>query len=80
VTVGPIERGWWSAQWTVESTGAARSQSQACSLRPDGGPCKAIFTRYFYDQDARRCKSFTYGGCPGVVPFETLDECVLACE
>ncbi len=49
--------------------------SERCSLAPDPGLCKAAFTRYYYDQKEQKCKEFTWGGCGGLVPFETLEEC-----
>ncbi|MEA1881218.1 MAG: BPTI/Kunitz domain-containing protein [Candidatus Marinimicrobia bacterium] len=36
--------------------------------------------RYYYNQDAGKCKEFTWGGCGGVVPFVTMPECKSACE
>jgi hypothetical protein len=50
-----------------------------CSLEPDPGPCRALITKYYYDKNEEKCKSFSWGGCQGSVPFETLEEC-LACE
>ena len=46
-----------------------------CNLEPDAGPCYALITKYYYDKKAKQCKSFTYGGCDGVVPFDTLEDC-----
>jgi hypothetical protein len=46
-----------------------------CLLKPDAGNCKAYMPRYYYDQKEKRCKEFIYGGCGGVVPFETLEAC-----
>ncbi|WP_232064624.1 BPTI/Kunitz domain-containing protein [Rhodocytophaga rosea] len=31
--------------------------------------------KYYYDTKEKRCKEFTYGGCGGVVPFQTMEEC-----
>ena len=50
-----------------------------CKLTPDTGPCLAAIPKYYYDQNDKKCKEFTYGGCAGVVPFNTLEECK-ACE
>jgi hypothetical protein len=47
-----------------------------CELIPEVGPCDAAFPRYYYDQDSMKCKAFIWGGCSGVVPFETLQECL----
>lgn len=46
-----------------------------CSLEPEGGMCFAAFKRYYYDKKEKKCKEFTWGGCGGVVPFETLEAC-----
>ncbi|CAL1585757.1 unnamed protein product [Knipowitschia caucasica] len=34
-----------------------------CSLPPHTGPCRASFSRWFYDPVRRQCQSFTFGGC-----------------
>jgi hypothetical protein len=52
----------------------------ACMLEPETGPCKAAFERYYYDQEEKTCKMFLWGGCNGVVPFETLEECQKKCN
>lgn len=46
-----------------------------CGLAPDAGDCEAAIPRYYYDQEKQACKEFIWGGCGGVVPFETLEEC-----
>jgi len=50
-----------------------------CLDEPDPGPCKARFTRYFYDYRYDRCREFHYGGCRGWVPFETQEACETTC-
>lgn len=55
-------------------------KSSKCSLEPNPGPCFASFTRYYYDKNAKQCKPFTFGGCDGVVPFDTLEECKNGCQ
>jgi len=50
-----------------------------CGLKPERGPCKGMFERYYFDAATNECKPFTYGGCDGVVPFETQEECTTAC-
>ena len=52
----------------------------ACQLEPETGPCKAAFTRYYYDKEEKTCKTFIWGGCNGVVPFETLEACQQKCN
>lgn len=51
------------------------TQPVACTLVPDAGMCNAAFVRYYYDPKDKKCKPFTWGGCNGVVPFTTLQEC-----
>ncbi|KAJ0026570.1 hypothetical protein NQD34_017570 [Periophthalmus magnuspinnatus] len=34
-----------------------------CTLPPHTGPCRASFTRWFYDPLDQNCQSFTFGGC-----------------
>ena len=51
-----------------------------CDLEPDPGPCFAAIQAYYFNQDSQSCAEFTWGGCGGVVPFETLDECQSACS
>jgi hypothetical protein len=46
-----------------------------CDLAPDSGPCYAMFKKYYYDKTTRKCEEFIWGGCGGVVPFQTLEEC-----
>jgi len=51
-----------------------------CDLKPDGGPCKGLFLKYYYNPTTKKCEEFSYGGCGGVVPFETKEECKGMCE
>ncbi len=52
---------------------------KSCDLAPEPGMCKAAFQRYYFDSQSGECKVFIWGGCGGVVPFETLDECLTEC-
>jgi hypothetical protein len=52
---------------------------EKCRLKPDGGTCKAFFERYYFDPRSGECRKFFYGGCDGVVPFETREECEQEC-
>ncbi|KAM4014284.1 kunitz-type protease inhibitor 1 isoform 2-T2 [Anomaloglossus baeobatrachus] len=36
-----------------------------CVELPDTGPCRASFSRFYYDPVAMKCMGFTYGGCSG---------------
>jgi len=55
------------------------SQCEQCNLIPDPGDCEAAIPRFFYNQQTNQCEEFTWGGCAGVVPFETLQECLDCC-
>jgi len=56
-----------------------KDDNDRCQMEPDPGPCYATIPRYYFDKHEKKCKQFTWGGCGGVVPFETLEECK-ACE
>lgn len=45
-----------------------------CVMLADPGICTAAITRYYYDQDEQKCKSFVWGGC-GEYPFASMAEC-----
>ena len=47
----------------------------SCDLEPETGPCRALISKFYFDKDDKKCKEFSWGGCNGVVPFETLEEC-----
>lgn len=52
-----------------------------CHLRPDPGPCRGIFARWFYDAETDRCARFLYGGCEGNANnFETRQACESVCR
>ena len=64
---------------SCSDTDSNRMTCPECSLEPNVGPCNAAFVRYYFDTAEGKCKEFTWGGCAGVVPFETLEECQ-ACD
>ena len=51
-----------------------------CTFIADPGLCKGAFEKYFFNQETQKCDSFNWGGCNGLIPFETLEECVDSCE
>ena len=51
-----------------------------CYLIPETGPCMAAIPIYYYDSETENCDVFIWGGCGGVVPFETMSDCVNVCE
>ncbi len=48
---------------------------ERCLLAPDPGPCFAAIPKYYYNKEERKCKEFIWGGCGGLVPFDTLEAC-----
>ena len=53
---------------------------QACYYIPHTGPCDAAFLRFYYDREENECSEFTWGGCGGLVPFETMEDCESSCN
>ena len=53
---------------------------EECLLEPDSGPCFGYVPMYYYNQDTQSCEMFIYGGCMGLVPFQSLLECQNLCE
>lgn len=51
----------------------------ACQEQPDAGMCRAAFTKYYFNQQTQKCQTFTWGGCGGNVPFDTLNACQETC-
>jgi len=51
------------------------NQGGNCDLEPNPGHCFAAITKYYFDTDDGKCKEFTWGGCNGIVPFDSLEEC-----
>lgn len=54
---------------------AMLTDKSRCDMAPDPGPCKAYIPKYYYDRSAKACKQFIWGGCYGVVPFDSMEEC-----
>lgn len=55
------------------------SEQDRCTLNPDPGLCNAYFVKYYFNNETKKCEEFVWGGCGGVIPFDTMEEC-LACE
>ena len=52
----------------------------SCNLIPDPGMCYAAIPKVYFDQEDGACKEFTWGGCGGVVPFDSMEECQCQCQ
>jgi len=50
-----------------------------CGLKPDAGLCKAYMPKYYFDGTSNSCQEFIWGGCNGIVPFETMESCTQQC-
>uniref|UniRef100_V9KIA0 Tissue factor pathway inhibitor n=1 Tax=Callorhinchus milii TaxID=7868 RepID=V9KIA0_CALMI len=58
-----------------------KDKRNPCLLNFDAGPCRALFTRYFYNQVTKQCETFSYGGCLGNKNnFHTLEHCQNKCQ
>jgi len=51
-----------------------------CYSQPKSGKCEAMFNKYYFDFNSGVCKTFTWGGCGGNIPFHSLEECKKTCE
>jgi len=52
---------------------------ERCVLEPSAGPCKALIPKYYFDEESETCEEFNWGGCEGVVPFNSLEACEDSC-
>lgn len=50
-----------------------------CALKPEPGVCEALIPKAFFNSTTNRCEPFDWGGCGGVVPFRTVEECRQVC-
>lgn len=65
----------------TDGAGVGPSVNRCLGEYADSGLCRADFTRYSYDPNARACRAFSYGGCGGSENnFNSLAECVAVCE
>ncbi|XP_072545852.1 kunitz-type protease inhibitor 1a isoform X1 [Salminus brasiliensis] len=52
-----------------------------CTQPPVTGPCRASFTKWYYNPYDRKCNRFNYGGCQGNENhFETEEHCMKVCS
>ena len=64
----------------LQTSSFSSYSSNQCEVDPDPGLCKAYFPKYYFDKETQACQEFIYGGCGGVVPFDTMDECTQQCS
>ncbi|XP_046863886.1 turripeptide Ici9.2-like isoform X2 [Xenia sp. Carnegie-2017] len=52
-----------------------------CLLQPVTGPCEALFRRFYYNVNLRKCLPFIYGGCGGNRNnFKSKTSCASDCK
>ncbi|KAH9513905.1 hypothetical protein Btru_031704, partial [Bulinus truncatus] len=53
---------------------------EQCLHKPETGPCRASFKRFYFNKATFECHPFIYGGCLGNQNnFESIEECNLKC-
>lgn len=58
-----------------------KPKEDVCKLKSDGGMCRARIERFFYNDTAKECQKFNYGGCQGNGNnFETKEACDKKCS
>ncbi len=70
-----MERGWGMMPEEPFS-----NYQDSCEAEPDPGLCRAAFMKYFFNPETSSCEEFIWGGCGGVVPFDSLSSCQVQCE
>ncbi|KAM8883848.1 tissue factor pathway inhibitor 2 [Synchiropus picturatus] len=54
---------------------------QICRFPREEGPCRGLFSRYFFNMTTMQCEPFEYGGCLGNSNrFEDLTSCMEYCS
>lgn len=48
---------------------------EKCNQEPEVGQCNAAIPIFYFNKNTNKCDTFIWGGCNGVVPFKTLQEC-----
>ena len=64
----------------LQTSSFSSYSSNQCEVDPDPGLCKAYFPKYYFDKETQACQEFIYGGCGGVVPFDTMEQCSQECS
>ena len=70
-----MERGWGMMPEQPFS-----NYSDSCNVEPDPGLCKAAFTKFHFNSETSYCEPFIWGGCGGLVPFDSILDCQTQCE
>ena len=54
--------------------------TEDCNSIPNPGICFAAIQIYYFEQNTGLCEESIWGGCGGLVPFWSLEECQNNCE
>lgn len=49
---------------------------EKCNQEPEVGQCNAAVPIFYFNKNTKKCDTFIWGGCNGVVPFITQEECI----
>jgi hypothetical protein len=52
----------------------------ACVAKAKPGNCGRSVPKAYFDYRDNRCKTFSWSGCGGHVPYQSLEECRKQCE
>ena len=55
------------------------NENQECSIMPEVGPCDGICPTYYFNQNTNQCEEFITGCC-GVEAFDSMQNCIDACQ
>ncbi|GFT32556.1 kunitz-type serine protease inhibitor A [Nephila pilipes] len=65
----------------LSSSFVAADEAKTCDEKPEAGPCRAYFPRFYYDKETGTCKNFIYGGCKGNGNrYSSEKECLKNCK
>ena len=65
---------------TLDEHPYIKTKGENCYKSYDKGPCEAAMPRAYFDSRQGACQLFYYGGCEGLIPFDSVEECRLYCE
>lgn len=64
---------------TTAPESKVKKMDPKCLQKGETGRCRAAIRRYYFDSEKGKCQMFIWGGCGGIVPFETMESCQKTC-